>query len=202
MIIALEGGICSGKTTLAKQLEIKGFFSVPEYMDIITPQEQKELDTLISQDKSALPFFLRMEKRRKELYGAQCLQKDSVLDRSYLTLFAYEFAKNNQYSALSELVQKENVIIPDLIIFLDVNDQVRRQRCINRGDIDMPKIFLNSEFNRNLKKFFLEKSSEKCIFVNSENLESEQMASILQDIKIKPKKQICNLFQNMFQLKR
>ena len=26
MIIALEGGICSGKTTLAKQLEKRGFF--------------------------------------------------------------------------------------------------------------------------------------------------------------------------------
>lgn len=202
MIIALEGGICSGKTTLAKQLEKIGFFNVPEYMDIITPQEQKELDALISQDKSALSFFLKMEKRRKELYGTQCLQKDSVLDRSYLTLFAYEFAKNNQHPVLTESVSRERVITPDLIIFLDVNDQLRKHRSINRGDIDMPEMFLNSEFNRNLKTFFVEKTPEKCIFVNSEKLAPEQMASILKDIKIKQPKQLCNFFQNMFQLER
>lgn len=202
MIIALEGGICSGKTTLAKQLEKRGFLSIPEYMDIITPQEQKELDALISQDKSALPFFLKMEKRRKELYFAQCLQKDCVLDRSYLTLFAYEFAKNNQYPVLTELAQSENIIVPDLIVFLDVSNPIRRQRSISRGDIDMPEIFLNSDFNQKLKTFFLEKSSEKCIFINSERLEAEQMANILKDIKIKQKKQICNLFQNAFQLER
>ena len=201
MIIALEGGICSGKTTLAKQLEKRGFFNVPEYMDIITPQEQQELDTLISQDKSALPFFLKMEKRRKELYGSQSLQRDSVLDRSYLTLFAYEFAKNNTYPAL-DLASKENVIIPDLIIFLDVNDQLRKQRSQERKDVDMPEIFLNSEFNQRLKTFFLEKSSEKCIFINSEKLEPEQMANILKNINIKQRKQMCNLFQNMFQLGR
>ena len=203
MIIALEGGICSGKTTLAKQLEKKGFFYIPEYMDIITPQEQKELNALISQDKSALLFFLKMEQRRKYLYGSQSLQKNSVLDRSYLTLFAYEFAKNNKYPNL-DLPLKENVIMPDLIIFLDINDQLRKQRSLKRKDVDMPEIFLNSEFNRRLKTFFLEKSSEKCIFINSEKLEPEQMASILKNVNVnvKQKKQICNIFQNMFQIER
>lgn len=202
MIIALEGGICSGKTTLAKQLEKIGFFNVPEYMDIITPQEQKELDALISQNKSALSFFLKMEKRRKELYETQYLQKDTVLDRSYLTLFAHEFAKNHQHFALSELIPKERVITPDLIIFLDVDDQLRKQRSINRGDIDMPAMFLNPEFNRDLKTFFLEKTSTKCIFVNSEKLSPEQMAGLLKDVKVKQTKQIYNSFQNIFQSER
>ena len=37
MIIALEGGICSGKTTLAKEFARQGFYLIPEYMDIIQP---------------------------------------------------------------------------------------------------------------------------------------------------------------------
>lgn len=201
MIIALEGGICSGKTTLAKQLEKRGFFYIPEYMEVIIPQEQKELDNLISQGKSALPFFLKMEKRRKDLYDLQSLRRDSVLDRSYLTLFAYEFAKNNKCPTL-DLALKENVIIPDLIIFLDVADKIRKQRSFERRDIDMPEIFLNSEFNRRLKTFFLEKLSEKCIFINSEKLEPEQMASVLKNLNITPKKQMCNIFRNMFHLER
>lgn len=204
MIIALEGGICSGKTTLANQLGQNGFFVVPEYMDIITPQEQKELDVLSLQRKCALPFFLKMEKRRKELYNKQCVQKDVVLDRSYLTLFAYEFAKNNQNLSLDSMKMppKEEVIVPDLIIFLDVNDQLRQKRSIERGDIDMPKIFLNSGFNHSLKAFFLEKTPEKCIFVNSEQLLPEHMANILKNVKISSQKQMGKIFQHMFLLER
>lgn len=40
MIIALEGGICSGKTTLAKEFERQDFYLIPEYMDIIHPYEE------------------------------------------------------------------------------------------------------------------------------------------------------------------
>lgn len=204
MIIALEGGVCSGKTTLAKQLGQNGFFVVPEYMDIITPQEQKELDILSLQGKSALPFFLKMEKSRKELYNKQCIQQDVVLDRSYLTLFAYEFAKNNKDFSLDsmEVFSKEEVIIPDLIIFLNVNDQLRQKRSFERGDINMPKIFLNSEFNHSLKTFFLEKTPEKCIFVNSEQLLPDHMANILKNIKVKTVRQAYNIVQTMMQASR
>ena len=43
MIIALEGGICSGKTTLAKEFERQGFYLVPEYIDIIQPCEENRI---------------------------------------------------------------------------------------------------------------------------------------------------------------
>lgn len=43
MIIALEGGICSGKTTLAKEFERQDFYLIPEYMDIIHPYEEDRI---------------------------------------------------------------------------------------------------------------------------------------------------------------
>ena len=41
MIIALEGGICSGKTTLAKQLEKRVFFTFPNTW-ILLPLKSKK----------------------------------------------------------------------------------------------------------------------------------------------------------------
>ena len=39
MIIALEGGVCSGKTTLCRQLQEKGFMHVSEHMTFLSPQD-------------------------------------------------------------------------------------------------------------------------------------------------------------------
>lgn len=57
MIIALEGGICSGKTTLAKEFERQGFNFVPEYMDIIQPCEENRINDLASSNHSAINVF-------------------------------------------------------------------------------------------------------------------------------------------------
>lgn len=56
MIIALEGGICSGKTTLAKEFERQGFYLIPEYMDIIHPSEENRINDLVSSNQSAIYY--------------------------------------------------------------------------------------------------------------------------------------------------
>lgn len=38
------------------------------------------------------------------------------------------------------------VIQPDLVVYLDVNGDTRRQRCYDRGDFDMPGILPDEKF--------------------------------------------------------
>lgn len=193
MIIALEGGICSGKTTLAKGFEQVGFNLIPEYMDIILPIEEERINELTGSSQSALNVFLEIEKRRKEIYKDYLKGKNIVLDRSYLTLFAYEYAVGRDISRLKVQNLHENVIIPDLIIFLDINDALRKQRSNNRKDIDMPEIFLEHNFNKKLKQFFLKQDQLPCIFLNTENLTPSQMITSLRSIQINDKQQIQQL---------
>ena len=101
MIIALEGGICSGKTTLAKEFERQDFYLIPEYMDIIHPYEEDRINDLVSSNQSAINVFLEIEKRRKEIYLENCSDKNAILDRSYLTLFAYEYAIGRNISNMN-----------------------------------------------------------------------------------------------------
>lgn len=159
MIIALEGGICGGKTSLAKELTKYSYLMVPEYMDFITPAEQQQLDNLHNAGENALGLLLKIEKRRKDTY----LNKSSniVLDRSFLTLFAYEYAMNGDDCSrfLADKKIMSQVIQPDLVVYLDVNGDTRRQRCYDRGDFDMPEFYLDEKFNNKNKDFFLTKTN-------------------------------------------
>lgn len=202
MIIALEGGICSGKTTLAKEFEQQGFFLIPEYMDIIQPEEEERIDNLATSNLSAINVFLEIEKRRKEKYQSCFSEKNIILDRSYLTLFAYEYAVARDINSLDVQNLHESVITPDLIIFLDVNDELRRQRSNDRLDINMPKMFLDHNFNKKLKYFFLKQNHVPCIFLNTENLTASQMANILKSMQFNDTYQTQQLFMNKFNHER
>lgn len=194
MIIALEGGICSGKTTLAKGFERQGFILIPEYMDIIKPEEEKKINNLSARHQSAINVFLDIEKRRKEKYQSYFNKKNVILDRSYLTLFAYEYAIGRDIKHTNT----QDVITPDLIIFLDINDELRKQRSNDRQDIDMPEIFLNHDFNKKLKYFFLKQNHVPCIFLNTENLTPTQMINTLEALKINDMFHTKHLFTNKF----
>lgn len=196
MIIALEGGICSGKTTLAKEFERQGFYLVPEYMDIIQPCEENRINDLVSSNQSAINVFLEIEKRRKEIYLENCSDKNAILDRSYLTLFAYEYAIGRNISNMEfpDLYH----ITPNLIVFLDVNDEQRIKRSHDRCDENMPEIFLNHDFNKRLKQFFLKQNQVPCVFLNTENLDPLKMVNLMQSMQLKNTHQSQQWFLNKF----
>lgn len=185
MIIALEGGICSGKTTLAKEFERQGFYLVPEYMDIIQPCEENRINDLASSNHSAINVFLEIEKRRKEIYSENYNGKNAILDRSYLTLFAYEYAIGRNISGVDFPNLAQNIIAPDLVVFLNVNDELRVKRSRDRCDEDMPEIFLNHNFNKRLKQFFLKQNQVPCVFLNTENLDPIKMVKLMQSMQLK-----------------
>ena len=196
MIIALEGGICGGKTSLAKELTKYSYLMVPEYMDFITPTEQQQLDNLHNAGENALGLLLKIEKRRKDTY----LNKSSniVLDRSFLTLFAYEYAMNgddcSRFLADKEIMSQ--VIQPDLVVYLDVNGDTRRQRCYDRGDFDMPEFYLDEKFNNKNKDFFLTKTNFQTLFLNTDNLNAQEMAKQISKIDTATTAHLHNFFYN------
>lgn len=198
MIIALEGGICSGKTTLAKEFARQGFYLIPEYMDIIQPYEKERINDLASSNQSAINVFLEIEKRRKEIYLKNYSDKNAILDRSYLTLFAYEYAIGRDISNMQFPNLAQNVITPDLVVFLDVNDKLRAKRSYDRCDEDMPEIFLNHNFNRRLKQFFLRQNQVPCVFLNTENLNPLKMVNLMKSVQLKNTHQHQQLFLNKF----
>ena len=201
MIIALEGGICSGKTTLAKEFARQGFYLIPEYMDIIQPYEEERINDLASSNKSAINVFLEIEKRRKEIYLKNYSDKNAILDRSYLTLFAYEYAIGRDISNMQFPNLVQNVITPDLVVFLDVNDKLRAKRSYDRCDEDMPEIFLNHNFNRRLKLFFLRQNQVPSVFLNTENLNPLKMVNLMKSVQLKntyqPQQWFLNKFYNL-----
>ncbi len=198
MIIALEGGICSGKTTLAKEFERQDFYLIPEYMDIIHPYEEDRINDLVSSNQSAINVFLEIEKRRKEIYLENCSDKNAILDRSYLTLFAYEYAIGRNISNMEFPDLYQNVITPNLIVFLDVNDEQRIKRSHDRCDENMPEIFLNHNFNKRLKQFFLKQNQVPCVFLNTENLDPLKMVNLMQSMQLKNTHQSQQWFLNKF----
>lgn len=198
MIIALEGGICSGKTTLAKEFERQDFYLIPEYMDIIHPYEEDRINDLVSSNQSAINVFLEIEKRRKEIYLENCSDKNAILDRSYLTLFAYEYAIGRNISNMEFPDLHQNVIAPDLVVFLNVNDELRIKRSHDRCDKDMPEIFLNHNFNKRLKRFFLKQNQVPCVFLNTENLDPIKMVKLMQSMQLKNTHQPQQWFLNKF----
>lgn len=198
MIIALEGGICSGKTTLAKEFERQGFYLIPEYMDIIHPSEEERINDFASSNQSAINVFLEIEKRRKAIYLKNYSDKNAILDRSYLTLFAYEYAIGRDISNMQFPNLVQNVITPDLIVFLNVNDKLRAKRSYDRCDEDMPEIFLNHNFNRRLKQFFLRQNQIPCVFLNTENLNPLKMVNLMKSMQLKNTHQPQQWFLNKF----
>lgn len=159
MIIALEGGICGGKTSLAKELTKYSYLMVPEYMDFITPAEQQQLDNLHNAGENALGLLLKIEKRRKDTY----LNKSSniVLDRSFLTLFAYEYAMNGDDCSrfLADKKIMSQVIQPDLVVYLDVmvilvdKDVMTEEILICRNFIWMKNSIIKIKIFSNKNKF-------------------------------------------------
>ena len=183
MIIALEGGICGGKTSLAKELTKYSYLMVPEYMDFITPAEQQQLDNLHNAGENALGLLLKIEKRRKDTY----LNKSSniVLDRSFLTLFAYEYAMNGDDCSrfLADKKIMSQVIQPDLVVYLDVNG-------------DMPEFYLDEKFNNKNKDFFLTKTNFQTLFLNTDNLNAQEMAKQISKIDTATTAHLHNFFYN------
>lgn len=174
MIIALEGGVYSGKTSTATKLkEGLNFEIIPELMDTLTEQQKSSI--LNIDESNRFSRFLVFERYRKKNLDYQS-DAHLILDRSFLTLFAFEIARGRHHN-LVELFNKhkDDLIIPDKIYFLDVCD-TERMRRIGADKDKLMECLYSSDFNIKIKSFFKSQSFVPNVeFIDTTNLTIEEV---------------------------
>lgn len=207
MIVAFDGSVCAGKTTAAQTLsQEEGVVVIPEYMQVLDSEQTIEFDKM--DRRARLDYLLGIESQRLANVSMRP-QKVVLLDRSAFTLFAFEYSlllstgQRDEY--ILERIENANYLMPDKIIFFDVNEDVRRARCEERGTA-MAELLLESTFNINQKKFFL--AISEVIYVRFIDTTVEQFPEIYQilrdelhteNILMKSKKQICSKLREIFE---
>lgn len=161
-VVAIEGPVCAGKSSLVNSLIGSGLGGILEYSEYVGHANQdfpKFPPRDAEQAKRSFEFFLDLEKQR--ILDMQLLtQSNVVIDRSIFTLLAFEAGASRITGidifdwAVERLLQEEEIILPDHVVYLDVAPQVSIQRA-EENDIPIPKFLLSEEFNRGFRDFFI-----------------------------------------------
>lgn len=165
--IGIEGPSFAGKSTLSKlmdnQLLLRGYKSMlfPCYMQSIDVAEKLSMPmdqfVTLEEEVRALKIFLQIESNRKKSIQEKSYLDFVILDRTVFTLLAHNYAleamtKNNFYKTACSLISDQiaNVIVPDIIIYVDTNQEELNRRY----PLEEKTIFTNPEFNQLFKKFY------------------------------------------------
>lgn len=165
--LALEGGVCAGKSTIARKLAESGIGALcHEYMDLVDESQAARIASLPPLDRVA--FFLNLDIKRIDLKPDGSFHSRLILDRSFYTLFAFEYAcarqgLNDNNLAAVDLLDHYTVVLPSQTIFLDVSHETRLSRHEKR-DTPVLDIFLEREFNDSIKLFFINLSRRLPIY--------------------------------------
>lgn len=139
--IAVEGGVCTGKTTIVGELATKGVGVLVEYTDL--PEYVGHPDhwpRTASQLASRLDHFLSLEQTR-HIRSPRSIQP-IVADRSLLSLVAFEYGlRAAGWSAfpdaclehLTSAIVDTPGLVPKLIMVLETPIAIRRARAKTAG---------------------------------------------------------------------
>jgi len=173
-IIAIEGGVCAGKTTLIQSSNLP---SLPDYWKYKT-QFLTELcfpAMNISQLLANNQFFLEIEKLRLQQLNEWSQNRLVLLDRSFLSLLGFDYAFMKMFAIegfarIYEFWENNPKIQPDEVIFLDISHSEREKRFKGRGKTCDQTILLTEEFNNSFKEFFLAQQDKFKITYLSESI--------------------------------
>jgi len=190
-IISFEGGIGSGKTSLANYFshmlnigEILEDYEINPFLnDFYKGDKTINLETEIT---FLLIHYSQLKKKMKSITD-QFLIADFSIEKDLV------FAKLNLEGEEFKIFQKlynyiiQKVGVPYLVIFLDISQNLLMTRIMQRerkyemsGD---PEYF--KEFNNKIRKFFETDSKSKTWFINVDELEFDPNNKILQQIEYK-----------------
>lgn len=159
IIIALEGLVHAGKSTLVKTLSerINGIQCVGEYIEFATSKFPNFPHNL-NEAREARQYFLALEEMRRA-----CIRRETrciVLDRSILSILAYHFAveltTNREVPCFDETINTlslEDWLFPNMCIYLDVSDVEIAKRHLGQTGKYSP-VLLDPTFNSYLRRFY------------------------------------------------
>jgi len=190
-IISFEGGIGSGKTTLAKHFShllnidkiLEDYEINPFLNDFYKGDKSINLETEIT----FLLIHYSQLKKKLRFITDQFLIADFSIEKDLV------FAKLNLEGKELKIFQKlynyiiEKVGVPYLVIYLDLSHNLLMTRIIQRER--KYEMNANSEyfkqFNYKIRNFFKAESKSKTWFINVDNLEFDPNNKILQQIEYK-----------------
>ena len=149
--LALEGGVCSGKSTLLAKATQEDVGIVREYMDFLPADHP--CHSILLPPLERLSLFFGIESKRMKDAGE--LVRHTVADRCILSLIAFELALM-EMGEKSELVSFASssdltVALPDRVLFLEISDALRLDRWCRRGFFS-DSIFVLPKFNASIRK--------------------------------------------------
>lgn len=160
-IVAVEGPVCAGKSSLTDNLALSGIGTIQEYSEYVAHANQdfpkfppKDSDGA----KNNFEFFLNLEGCRDQDL-ALLTQSQIAIDRSIYTLLAFEMGATAITGidifdwAVCRLQKEKGLILPDHVFYLDVPPEISRQRA-EANNIPIPKFLLSDEFNHGFREFF------------------------------------------------
>jgi thymidylate kinase len=154
--VAIEGGMCAGKTTVSQKLESMGWNRQREYFELVQPSEKLELEGMSPLER--FTFFLKIDERRNLSFQSGRNVR-VVADRSIFSILATEYAlwKTRGISDMNHIatfLRICNPLIPDLVVFLEVSDEERAFRFAKRLDPGYAVQFIKPNFNYHFQQFF------------------------------------------------
>lgn len=184
MIFAVEGVCYAGKSTLIKNLEQcdKNIKIVLEYSQLASDNNLLACAP-VQKDKAikSANYFLELEFQRQKTIAA--LQKESftpVQDRSFLSCVAFDYAmdkiKNrNVWQKVETLFLSQNFVLPDLIFFLQTNQDNVLKRYQKKQD-KIPSFLLDSTFNQAFEEYFRQLSYIEIVWIDG-NLPAKEVSN-------------------------
>lgn len=185
--IALDGGICAGKSTVKQALlAAHGYQPVSEFMEMLTTEETTDAFGL--EARRTIDLFVIAEERRL----AQILNQQALycLDRSFLTLAAYRYAAvriglidSDELTYSAAVIARSKWLTPPAFIFLDVPHALRQARSTVRdAQKNMPFPLLDEEFNVHFSAFFQHLQSQSLLKIVSNAGTDHNLSGVVAEI--------------------
>ena len=152
--MALEGGVCCGKTTTADLLKNADDISLlKEYMDVLPASHNAHKVLMPFEER--FPLFLSLEKDR--WINPPFSKNGTVADRCIFTILAFEYAASSigiasevlSFASSAELKIK----IPDVVICLNISETLRLKRWAKRG-FPLDSLLVDRTFNVKLYEYY------------------------------------------------
>jgi thymidylate kinase len=183
VLIGVEGGMGSGKSTLIQKLGREhGYKHFPEAITYLDGDETNKLWKAAGTD-DALDILFEAEGRRFDNIKKECQTERGkvLLDRTCLTFAGYEYAKQQplRVEKVFGYMRSNGHSLPrlDCILFLDVNISERNRRVFQeRGDsVSRDDSLVSNDFNVRLRQFFEEQNEVKTHFIETASKTKQQV---------------------------